>query len=112
MLKTMYHFTRCEVAIALEWLHSRQIIHRDVKVDNVLVHMDGHIRLCDFGCAAQLPLTSTSSSIVHPEHDHRRTMSFTGTGVYMAPEVILGAGHGKAVDWWGLGNLIYEMIGT
>ncbi|KAJ3417278.1 camp-dependent protein kinase catalytic subunit [Chytridiales sp. JEL 0842] len=98
----------CEVAVALEWLHSKKIVYRDLKVDNVLIHMDGHVRLCDFGSSTII--ASASSTATAYVADHARAMSFTGTGVYMAPEVIIGVPYGKAVDWWGFGILIYEML--
>ncbi|KAJ3314619.1 camp-dependent protein kinase catalytic subunit [Blyttiomyces sp. JEL0837] len=92
-------FYAAEVASVLEWLHTQRILYRDLKTDNVLIHMDGHIRLCDFGGARRFDSGAVMAS-----------KSFMGTGVYMAPEVVLACQYGISVDWWGLGILIYEMI--
>ena len=84
-----------EVLLVFEYLHSRDIIYRDLKPENLLLDRDGHIKVTDFGFAKQI------------EH---RTYTLCGTPDYLAPEVILNKGHGKPVDWWALGVLIYEML--
>ncbi|KAJ3330923.1 Katanin p60 ATPase-containing subunit A-like 1 [Blyttiomyces sp. JEL0837] len=89
-------FYACEVASALHWLHERNIMYRDLKPDNVLLSVSGHIRLCSFDKAKR-----TSQG---------RANSFVGTGIYMAPEVILGQPYGIAADWWTFGSFIYEML--
>ncbi|KAJ3179081.1 RAC-gamma serine/threonine-protein kinase [Irineochytrium annulatum] len=89
-------FYAAEVGVTIDWLHCRGILYRDVKVDNVLIDSDGHIKLCDFGSADRKADTGSDR--------------FVGTGVYMAPEVVLSAHYGKAVDWWGVGSFIYELI--
>lgn len=76
-------------------MHGKNIIFRDLKPENLLIGNDGYLRLTDFGFAKIL--------------NEGRTFTICGTPEYIAPEVILNQGHGKAVDWWTLGILIYEM---
>ena len=90
-------FYAAEILLALEYLHSHQVVYRDLKPENILLDMAGHIKLTDFGFAKHLPVSDV-------------TMTLCGTPEYLAPEIILGKGHGKAVDWWALGILIYEMV--
>merc|ERR1712014_45563 len=78
-------------------IHSKNIIHRDLKPENILVCQNGYSKLTDFGFA----------KILEPG---TRTYTLCGTPEYIAPEVLLNKGHGKPVDWWTLGILIYEMI--
>jgi serine/threonine protein kinase len=91
-------FYAAEILLGLDWLHERGIIYRDLKPENVLLDHEGHIKLSDFGLS-KLGLASD-----------RFTFSVCGTPEYMAPEVLEGGGHDKAVDYWGLGTLIYEML--
>ncbi|XP_053576071.1 ribosomal protein S6 kinase alpha-5 [Bombina bombina] len=89
-----------EVILALEHLHKLGIVYRDIKLENILLDSDGHVVLTDFGL---------SKEFVSEELE--RTYSFCGTTEYMAPEIIRGqGGHGKSVDWWSLGILIYELL--
>lgn len=88
-------FYTAEIICAIEFLHSKNIVFRDLKPENVLLDVKGHIKLTDFGF----------SKIVLD-----KTWTLCGTTEYLAPEVILGTGHNKAVDWWSLGILIYEML--
>jgi len=84
-------------AAAFAHIHSKNIIHRDLKPENLLICPDGYSKLTDFGFA----------KIIEPG---TRTYTLCGTPEYIAPEVLLNKGHGKPVDWWTLGILIYEMI--
>lgn len=88
-------FYAAQVATIFEHLHSKNIIYRDLKPENILVNRDGYLKLTDFGFAKCIEY---------------RTYTLCGTPEYIAPEVLLNKGHGKPVDWWTLGILIYEMI--
>jgi len=85
-----------EIALALGHLHSKGIIYRDLKPENILLDENGHVCLTDFGL----------SKDIKPDE---QAFTFCGTPEYLAPEIITGAGHGKAVDWWSLGILLYEL---
>lgn len=84
-----------EILMALGYLHSHKIVYRDLKPENLLIDREGHMKITDFGFA----------KIVED-----RTWTLCGTPEYLAPEIIQSKGHGKAVDWWALGILIYEML--
>ena len=73
-------------------------MYRDLKPENVLLDMQGHIKVTDFG------LSKRAMS------RRKKAFTFCGTPEYLAPEVIKGSGHDKAVDWWSLGALLYEML--
>ncbi|KAI8323134.1 Pkinase-domain-containing protein [Martensiomyces pterosporus] len=88
-------FYAAEVLLALEYLHSRHIIWRDTKPENILLDHRGHVKLTDMGFAKKVT---------------DRTWTLCGTPDYLAPEVIQAKGYGKSVDWWALGILIFEMI--
>ena len=88
-----------ELLLALAHLHEHGIIYRDLKLENVLMDHHGHIALTDFGLAKDQVTSYVSGA-----------KSFCGTPEYLAPEIIHRKGHGKAVDWWSLGMLIYELL--
>ncbi|KAJ9456424.1 RAC family serine/threonine-protein kinase-like protein [Diplonema papillatum] len=89
-------FYAAEIALALEHLHKQNIIYRDLKPENLVLDKDGHVCLTDFGLA--------KTEVTELTH------TFCGTPQYMAPELILKQGHGRAADWWSLGVFLFEMI--
>ena len=78
-----------------EYLHSKNIIYRDLKPENLLINPNGYLKLIDFGFAKVV---------------EGRTYTLCGTPEYLAPEILLNKGHGRSVDWWTLGIFIYELI--
>ena len=90
----MARFYAAEVVLGFEYLHSKDIIYRDLKPENILLDHLGHVKITDFGFAKHVPDV---------------TWTLCGTPDYLAPEIIQSKGYGKAVDWWALGVLIYEV---
>ncbi|EAN32661.1 cAMP-dependent protein kinase catalytic subunit [Theileria parva strain Muguga] len=88
-------FYAAQVTAMFEYLHDNNIIYRDLKPENLLLCSDGYLKLADFGFAKVVEF---------------RTHTLCGTPEYMSPEIILHLGYGKAVDFWTLGILIYEML--
>lgn len=88
-------FYAAGITLIFEYCHSKNIIYRDLKPENILLASDGYLKLTDFGFAKVIEY---------------RTYTLCGTPEYIAPEVLLNKGHGKPVDWWTLGILVYEMI--
>ncbi|ODV85848.1 hypothetical protein CANARDRAFT_27930 [[Candida] arabinofermentans NRRL YB-2248] len=91
-------FYICELLSAIETLHSMNIVYRDLKPENILLDYQGHIALCDFGlCKINMKLD-------------QKTNTFCGTPEYLAPELLMGKGYTRVVDFWTLGVLLYEML--
>jgi len=83
------------IADTLNFIHSRGIVYRDLKPENVLIDADGYPVIVDFGCSKFCP---------------DKTYTFVGTPNYVAPEMITNAGHNRGVDIWAFGVMVYEMV--
>ncbi|KAL5817837.1 hypothetical protein ACOSQ3_026215 [Xanthoceras sorbifolium] len=118
-----------EVVLALEYLHSLRVVHRDLKPDNLLIAHDGHIKLTDFGLSKVGLINSTDDlsgpavsgtsllgddepqlSVSEHQRERRKKRSAVGTPDYLAPEILLGTGHGTTADWWSVGIVLFELI--
>jgi RAC serine/threonine-protein kinase len=91
-------FYGAEITLAIKYLHENSIVYRDLKLENLLLDRFGHVKLADFGlCKEDVKFNTT-------------TTTFCGTPEYLAPEVLEESEYGLAVDWWGVGVVMYEMI--
>lgn len=96
--KQRARFYAAEVCLALKYFHENGIIYRDLKLDNILLGIDGHIKIADYGlCKEEMWSGKT-------------TTTFCGTPEFMAPEILAEQRYGRAVDWWAFGVLIYQML--
>jgi len=93
---TSRFYAACVVQ-AFAYMHSKKIIYRDLKPENLVLDNNGFLKVTDFGFAKVV---------------EDKTQTLCGTPDYLAPEIVTGQGHGKAVDWWTLGILIYEMLAS
>ncbi|XP_016104200.1 serine/threonine-protein kinase N1b [Sinocyclocheilus grahami] len=86
------------VVLGLQFLHDNKIVYRDLKLDNLLLDTEGYVKIADFGLCKE--------GMGHGD----RTSTFCGTPEFLAPEILTDTSYTRAVDWWGLGVLIYEML--
>ncbi|KAM5570371.1 putative serine/threonine protein kinase IREH1 [Rosa sericea] len=118
-----------EVVLALEYLHTLFVVHRDLKPDNLLIAHDGHVKLTDFGLSKVGLINSTDDlsgpavsetsllgedetelSLSEHQRERRKKRSAVGTPDYLAPEILLGTGHAATADWWSVGVILFELI--
>lgn len=91
-------FYASEICLAISFLHGRKIIYRDLKPENLLLDNEGHVKLTDFGLSKQ------------GIEDNVSATTQCGTPEYLAPEILSKSGHGRAVDWYSLGAIMFEML--
>jgi len=96
--ETRSRFYAAEITLGLQFLHRKGIIYRDLKLDNVLLDHEGHVKLADFGMCKD------------GMQENSKTGTFCGTPDYIAPEILREDPYGFSVDWWALGVLMYEMM--
>ena len=86
-------FYAAQIVLAVDHLHRQNIVHRDLKLENVMLDADGYVKVIDFGLAKML-------------RGQQQTSTFVGTPEYLAPEMVEQKGHGKEVDYWAVGVLM------
>jgi serine/threonine protein kinase len=91
-------FYSASVVLGFEYMHRKGMVYRDLKPENLLLTLEGYIKITDFGFAKKI--------------NDGSTWTLCGTPEYLAPEIVAGKGHGIAVDWWTLGVLIFEMLAS
>ena len=96
-------FYAAQIALAVGYLHSCNIIHRDLKLENIMLDGDGYLKIIDFGLAKICSKAGLAKGRPEPN-------TFCGTPEYLSPEMIEGSGHDHSSDWWALGILVYQML--
>ncbi|XP_077148819.1 microtubule-associated serine/threonine-protein kinase 2-like [Ranitomeya variabilis] len=102
-----------EAVVAVEYLHSYGVVHRDLKPDNLLITSAGHIKVTDFGLSnvgVMIPKTNTYKQSAENISREFRDHEVCGTPYYIAPEVILKEGYGRPVDWWSMGVILHKFL--
>ncbi|ORZ39822.1 kinase-like domain-containing protein [Catenaria anguillulae PL171] len=92
-------FYAAEIILALQCLHGKGVVYRDLKLENILLDKEGHIKIADFGL-----------SRLYTKEDETRTFSMAGTLEYFAPEVIEGVNYSFPADWWAFGVILFELL--
>ena len=90
-------FYFAELLEGLEFIHNLDIVYRDIKPENILVDLDGHVKIADFGLSKIIP-------------KKERSYSFCGSPEYMCPEILMGLGHDHRADIYCIGALLYELV--
>lgn len=93
-----------QLLLAVEHVHAHGVVHRDIKLENILVADDGSLKLTDFGFATHV------DSMTHANGMSGRCWTLCGTPLYMSPEMALQKGHGKPTDYWSLGVVLFELM--
>ncbi|CAI5758641.1 unnamed protein product [Candida verbasci] len=91
-------FYACEVLLGLKYFHDNGIVYRDLKLDNILLTIQGHIKIGDYGLCKENMWESNTTS------------TFCGTPEFMAPEIVAGKNYNRSVDWWAFGVLLFQML--
>lgn len=91
-------FYASNILLAIEHLHQKDTLYRDLKPENVMMGKEGYVKLTDFGLSKD------------NFNDKSEAKSLCGTAEYLSPEVLQRQGHGRATDWWSFGAIIYEML--